>query len=865
MEATRIYVIGASEVGKTALVNRYVQNDFTENYTTQVERTLEHQVTMDNMAVLVHLVDTAGPEDWSTKYIEDNYLHPSTGDCYLFCFDMSSKKSFEFLVPLVEKLYAGLKSKCRSQAPFHVALAGCKADLSEVDVSPQEIQELAQLYSISYFQTSAKNDDSVNDAFEWLLQLCLSYQKAAVEKSKHEATNLSLVDACACSAVFPKAIKKKLKLTKTKSSDKLNTFVMGRTPLQAALGRPAGPMRRQVIQTLLTSGADPFLYPNDKEEGTSVVSWLIDNANAQGLEDLLLCGVSESQFLSHKIQGKDIVELVLDTLQEYPPAIIHLIIRRVTESARMAGKVCNRIARNDFAYDPQDKLGAGGFGCVYSGTYQGQPAAIKLVDESLHPENSAFDLTSLRRELAILSLIQGDNLLQYHGYCYEEPHYFIVTELATHSLKGYLEAGLLGPSDWNMKAKIAMDVCRGMLALHNCGIAHRDLKTENILLFAGEDGKLTAKVADFGISRAVSSGASPQTRSVGTSNYMAPELLDRPEVLANEQLLKSDVYAFGYLLYVLCSGKEPHQGQTCASVLRSLDASKKKSFFGKYQTPLKIPASCPRLWKKLIVSCWQYEPSNRPTFDVVLSLLRADTQKVRKKKTMALSQDGVVGDKTKKDSKMRTSESAPGATISNQLYEQENTPDSVDRQSTLSTAPSVSRDSSSSSLYESMHSQSSHSHHSTTKKAKGNEGSKMSLRGPKLRRKRSHERPGMPDPVTLVRRPSIMDHNSLVRSPSFPPPRVLLTQDSDSDLTSSQYTSSTSHYEWTYPGQEDVDAWLDANGFTRYKFMFFDHEINMESIHELTREDLKDMGIWKVGVILNILRAASQSRRLYQS
>ena len=324
------------------------------------------------------------------------------------------------------------------------------------------------------------------------------------------------------------------------------------------------------------------------------------------------------------------IELIIDKLGHYPPAVIHLIIRRVTESARMAGKVCNRIARNRFSYDPQDKLGSGGFGFVYSGQFQGEAAAIKQVDESLHPEDSAFDLTSLRRELAILSLIQGDNLLQYHGYCYEEPNYYIITELAAHSLKSYLDAGRLTATDWHTKTKIAIDVCRGMLALHNCGIAHRDLKTENILLFPSADGKqITAKVADFGISRAISSVAgSQQTRSVGTSNYMAPELLDKPEVLANEQLLKSDVYAFGYLLYVLCSGKEPHQGQTCASVLRSLDASKKKSFFGKYQTPLKIPPSCPRLWKKLIVSCWQYDPSSRPTFDAILSLLLEDSQKV---------------------------------------------------------------------------------------------------------------------------------------------------------------------------------------------------------------------------------------------
>ena len=82
--------------------------------------------------------------------------------------------------------------------------------------------------------------------------------------------------------------------------------------------------------------------------------------------------------------------------------MIHLIIKRVTESARLSARVCNRVARTEFTYEEKDKLGSGGFGNVYKGFYRGSQAAIKQVDESLHPEDSAFDLTSLRRELAVL-------------------------------------------------------------------------------------------------------------------------------------------------------------------------------------------------------------------------------------------------------------------------------------------------------------------------------------------------------------------------------------------------------------------------------------------------------------------------------
>ena len=116
-----------------------------------------------------------------------------------------------------------MRSKNHS-TQLSMALVGCKSDLEEKKVSLSEINEFAQGHGMTYFQTSAKENLLVQDTFEWLLRIALSSQKAAIEKSKHEATRLTLVDACACSAVFPKAIKKKL--TKTKSSDKLNTFVV---------------------------------------------------------------------------------------------------------------------------------------------------------------------------------------------------------------------------------------------------------------------------------------------------------------------------------------------------------------------------------------------------------------------------------------------------------------------------------------------------------------------------------------------------------------------------------------------------------------------------------------------------------------
>ena len=78
--------------------------------------------------------------------------------------------------------------------------------------------------------------------------------------------------------------------------------------------------------------------------------------------------------------------------------------------------------------------------------------------------------------------MRGAFLLHYFAYCYDEPNYYIITELADCSLKQYIKSGKLRANDWQTKTSIAVAVAQGMVHLHNSGIAHRDLKTDNILL-----------------------------------------------------------------------------------------------------------------------------------------------------------------------------------------------------------------------------------------------------------------------------------------------------------------------------------------------------------------------------------------------
>ncbi len=93
--------------------------------------------------------------------------------------------------------------------------------------------------------------------------------------------------------------------------------------------------------------------------------------------------------------------------------------------------------------------------------------------------------------------------------------------------------------------------------LHDQGIVHRDLKPGNIFL---ENG--TLKVGDYGLSKSISmSHRNPQTQSIGTVHYMAPEIASGNY---NKQI---DIYATGIILYEMLVGKVPFEGETAGEIL----------------------------------------------------------------------------------------------------------------------------------------------------------------------------------------------------------------------------------------------------------------------------------------------------------
>lgn len=119
------------------------------------------------------------------------------------------------------------------------------------------------------------------------------------------------------------------------------------------------------------------------------------------------------------------------------------------------------------------------------------------------------------------------------------------------------------------KLIIALDIADGLRFLHHARILHRDLKSPNVLVSA--DGR--ARIADFGLSKTMSSLQSHVSGLVGTAAWMSPEAYE------TEQLKdSSDVYSFGVVLWEILTQEIPWAGLTQFQIMAKLVRRERLTF-----------------------------------------------------------------------------------------------------------------------------------------------------------------------------------------------------------------------------------------------------------------------------------------------
>jgi len=156
-------------------------------------------------------------------------------------------------------------------------------------------------------------------------------------------------------------------------------------------------------------------------------------------------------------------------------------------------------------------------------------------------------------EAHAISRLQHQNIVALYDFGEEEGQKFIAMQFILGSTLTQLIRSE-PPMDFLRVVNIAKQICRGLKYAHENNVVHRDIKSGNIMMAAGDK----AFISDFGIAKISDSPAITTTgMALGTPEYMAPEQCEGGAVDA-----QSDLYALGIVIYEMVSGKPPFLAET---------------------------------------------------------------------------------------------------------------------------------------------------------------------------------------------------------------------------------------------------------------------------------------------------------------
>lgn len=258
-------------------------------------------------------------------------------------------------------------------------------------------------------------------------------------------------------------------------------------------------------------------------------------------------------------------------------------------------------------YERVKKLGRGSSSVVYE-VVKKVSYALKILefenaDDDDENKEVKIDIEKLKRfilEHEVLNQLDHPNIIKTYGICFGDSSHepAILLQYCPSSLKKRIKK--LSNSE---KKQVIMELCSAMKEVHSAGIIHRDLKPENILL----DDDNHVIVSDFGLCTLIEKESESQSRTqmAGSLKFMAPELL-QGKTDYNE---KVDIYAFGVVLYlVLNRGEYPN--------ISVIDVGNGKQ--------ADIPKSFTKYSTDLIKKCWNFNASERPSFNEIFDSLQTN-------------------------------------------------------------------------------------------------------------------------------------------------------------------------------------------------------------------------------------------------
>jgi len=210
----------------------------------------------------------------------------------------------------------------------------------------------------------------------------------------------------------------------------------------------------------------------------------------------------------------------------------------------------------------QNIIGQGSYAKVYSGTHRttGNPVAVKVIDT-----NKSYALRSVATEVSAITTVKHKNIAQLYSHSFSSNKAYLFLEYLPFANVAQLLLKF-GPVDENVTRRLISQLFDALKAAHAKGVAHHDIKSENIIVT--NDG--TLKLIDWGLSINHPNPDIPCSEFSGSPLYLPAEVLNHTPY--NPFL--ADLWAVGVLTYELLTGVVPYDSESYDELVHMVNTQK---------------------------------------------------------------------------------------------------------------------------------------------------------------------------------------------------------------------------------------------------------------------------------------------------
>ena len=250
----------------------------------------------------------------------------------------------------------------------------------------------------------------------------------------------------------------------------------------------------------------------------------------------------------------------------------------VSETLVSLGTVLNN-------YTFEKALGTGAFSAVYRASKLNEGGQAEIYAVKVIPKENiaqAADKERLQRELDTMAFLQHPNIVQMHDFFTDSNNFYLVLDYCPGGdLAEYLVSQ--PPMREQQVATVFKQIVSAIAFVHSHGVAHRDLKPQNILITSFP----TVKVTDFGLCGYIDD--KKMKTFCGSPCYTAPECLQGVQY----EGAQADVWSLGVILYEMVTGDHPWNVTNIPKMVQQITS-------GKYTVPSSVTPACEELIKGIL-------------------------------------------------------------------------------------------------------------------------------------------------------------------------------------------------------------------------------------------------------------------------